>query len=86
MFKAVTTDTALLHGEVLWHSAVAWPNALYGQPFSRRTNRDGTIDSICKRCFRTVGTAQEQEALKALEESHVCDPWTLEVVNIIAPH
>jgi hypothetical protein len=55
-------------------------------PFAHRTNRDGTIDSICKKCFMTVGTAEEVEALKVLESSHVCDPWTMEVINILAPH
>jgi hypothetical protein len=55
-------------------------------PFAHRSNRDGTFDSICKKCFRTIGTAEEIEPLKGLEDSHICDPWTLEVVKIIASH
>ena len=55
-------------------------------PFAHRTNKDGTVDSICKKCFRTVGTAEEAAPLKVLEDAHVCDPWTLEVVRILTPH
>jgi len=55
-------------------------------PFAHRTNADGTIDSICKKCFLTVGTAEESEALKVLEAAHACDPWRMEVINILAPH
>jgi hypothetical protein len=52
-------------------------------PFAHRTNRDSTIDSICKTCFVTVGTALEAKALNALEDDHVCDPWRLEVLRIL---
>jgi hypothetical protein len=54
-------------------------------PFAHRTNPDDTIDSICKTCFVTVGTALEDEALKALEADHICDPWRLEVLRILVP-
>ena len=39
--------------------------------FPRRLNLDGTYDSICPSCYRTVahGTA---EALSVAEESHLC--------------
>ena len=42
-------------------------------PFAHRTNRDGTIDSICKTCFLTVGTAEEVDAFRGLESAHKCD-------------
>jgi hypothetical protein len=52
-------------------------------PFAHRTNRDGTIDSICKTCFVTVGTALEAPPLRDIEDRHTCDPWKLEVVRIV---
>ena len=52
-------------------------------PFAHRTNADGTIDSICKTCFVTVGTAQEAPALKIIEDSHTYEPWKLEVIKIV---
>lgn len=53
-------------------------------PFAHRVNRDGTIDSICKTCYMTVGTAEETLPLVKLEAAHVCDPWRLEVIAAIA--
>lgn len=53
-------------------------------PFAHRTNRDGTRDSICKKCFATVGTSESEEHLAELERDHVCDPWKLEVIGIVA--
>jgi hypothetical protein len=41
---------------------------------------------ICKRCFVTVGTAEEATHLTMLEDAHVCDKWRLEVIDILAPH
>lgn len=41
--------------------------------FAHRPNRDGTIDSICRRCYVTVATAVSEMALSAYEEKHVCD-------------
>jgi len=52
-------------------------------PFAHRTNPDGTIDSICKTCLVTAGTAEEPEALKAIEDAHVCEPWRLEVIEAL---
>ena len=52
-------------------------------PFAHRTNQDGTIDSICKTCFATVGTAAEADDLKVIEHEHICDPWKLEVIRVV---
>ena len=41
--------------------------------FARRVNRDGTIDSICLYCFRTVATSQDESTLLFHQEQHVCD-------------
>jgi hypothetical protein len=55
--------------------------------FTHRQNGDGTLDSICLHCFRTVGTAENIEGLGESEEHHVCDgdllPATL---NDSEPH
>jgi hypothetical protein len=40
--------------------------------YSYRNNQDGTVDSICRCCFRTVGTAHNEEALFASELTHRC--------------
>ena len=44
------------------------------QRFPHRANRDGTIDSICPRCFVTVGTSNWEPELERLESAHVCEP------------
>jgi hypothetical protein len=48
--------------------------------FARRLKKDG-LDSICPRCFITVGSAQNEDGLEPLEREHVCDPILLERVN-----
>ena len=53
-------------------------------PYAHRTNPDGTRDSICKKCFATIGTSKKDEVLKTLERDHICDPWKLEVVKIVS--
>jgi hypothetical protein len=42
------------------------------QQFPHRQNNDGTFDSICPVCFRTVGSAQAEEQLAELEVQHIC--------------
>jgi len=49
--------------------------------FAHRTNRDGTIDSICRECFVTVATALWESELDQPEHAHVCDPWVLQQYN-----
>ena len=58
------------------------PKACYhmysNDPFCHRSNKDGTIDSICTRCYLTVGTALNESELPEIEHSHTCDPeWLL---------
>jgi hypothetical protein len=38
-----------------------------------RANDDGTFDSICPCCFRTVGSAMEQSQLGEFERNHICE-------------
>jgi hypothetical protein len=40
--------------------------------FIYRHNRDGSIDSICVRCLRTVAKARETSKLELEEREHVC--------------
>ncbi len=51
-------------------------------PFAHRANPDGTTDSICKTCFATVGTYENPDYLKAIEDAHVCDEWRLKVIQV----
>jgi hypothetical protein len=37
-----------------------------------RENPDGSFDSICHLCWRTVGSSKREEDLAALEQQHVC--------------
>ena len=46
--------------------------------FVRRSNRNGTIDSICTRCYVTVATAFWEADLETAEPHHKCDLWRLE--------
>ena len=46
--------------------------------YSRRENPDGTMDSICRKCFVTVVTAWRETDLNRAEHSHTCDPNVLE--------
>jgi hypothetical protein len=40
--------------------------------FAHRNNDDGTWDSICLRCCRTVATAVRSSRLLVAENSHTC--------------
>jgi hypothetical protein len=41
--------------------------------FKHRHNQDGSFDSICPLCFRTIDTRLRQEELDQDESSHICD-------------
>jgi hypothetical protein len=41
--------------------------------FPHRVNRDGSFDSICKRCFQTIASCSNETALAAAEQEHRCD-------------
>ena len=42
------------------------------QIFPHRKNSDGTFDSICPDCFRTITTQQSESDLAKFESSHHC--------------
>jgi hypothetical protein len=45
--------------------------------FVHRFHDDGTVDSICRRCFVTVAIAQRESELLAPENLHMCKPDVL---------
>ena len=48
--------------------------------FGHRLNRDGSFDSICPRCYRTVANRDTERELARDELKHVCDDWHLDAV------
>ena len=48
--------------------------ALKNEGFAHRLNEDGTIDSICLSCFRTVVTTSDEVELPEHELKHKCEP------------
>ena len=42
--------------------------------FAHRSNSDGTVDTICIRCFQTVATVSDEAELAKIEQEHICDP------------
>ena len=45
--------------------------------FPHWQNRDGSVDSICTECFRTVATAAAEAELTAAENAHNCQGFNL---------
>lgn len=45
--------------------------------FPHRCKPDGTIDSICPRCYATIGTSTWEADLERMETAHLCDPVRL---------
>jgi hypothetical protein len=43
------------------------------EPFPHRRNPDGSFDSICPKCFRTVATRRDEADLAQAERDHVCE-------------
>jgi len=50
--------------------------------FPHRSNKDGTLDSICPRCFLTIGTSTWEAELEQMEARHVCSPERLRHIPI----
>jgi hypothetical protein len=42
--------------------------------FARRKNENSTIDSICTRCYQTIASGDNEDALEGAERGHSCDP------------
>jgi len=45
--------------------------------FARRSNLDGTMDTICTRCMATVATVYDERELLRFEQHHICDPFLI---------
>jgi len=54
----------------------AWTNQMKHK-FARRSNPDGTVDSICSRCFQTPASVSDETELPKLEQEHTCAPAIL---------
>jgi hypothetical protein len=50
------------------------PEPPSGPKFAHRPNRDGSFDSICARCFRTISNSWNEADLDQAERDHVCSP------------
>jgi hypothetical protein len=42
--------------------------------FAHRANNDGSIDSICLHCFRTIASNSHERSLATVESQYECDP------------
>ena len=54
--------------------------------FAHRDNPDGSRDSICLKCFRTVTNNQQtnsEKELEAMEAEHVCETHTFDVFKLV---
>jgi hypothetical protein len=49
--------------------------------FPHRMNKDGTIDSVCPRCFVTIGCSTWEADLDRMEAAHVCESSRLNSFN-----
>jgi hypothetical protein len=47
--------------------------------YVHRSNRDGTYDSICPMCFRTVISHVDRMTLAFAESAHKCEPGDLHI-------
>lgn len=54
--------------------------------FAHRFNADGSVDAICRSCFRTIATADGEAALSTSENQHICDPMDLLHFYLEATH
>jgi hypothetical protein len=45
--------------------------------FIHRPNNDGSFDSICLRCFRTIESDKNGRSLAMMESQHECEPKDL---------
>jgi hypothetical protein len=44
------------------------------EDYAHRRNADGTFDSICLFCFRTIASAEDESELAMNEKRHSCQP------------
>ena len=49
--------------------------------FAHRHNKNGSWDSICKTCFRTVATENHEGELTHPEERHICAGFSLSAAH-----
>lgn len=47
---------------------------IFREDFAHRVNNNGTVDSICLRCFGTVASLPKEMDLEQKEHAHTCWP------------
>jgi hypothetical protein len=52
------------------------------EKFPHRRNRDGTFDAICPRCYRTIATVNNEDALTETEHDHICEKPYLMAIDL----
>ena len=72
-----SSDSQSLRG---WRGILTMKDA-EGRKFYHRVNTDGTIDSICLRCFLTAAKAEIGSELREIEAAHQCDDKELFIVT-----
>ena len=53
---------------------------MFDKSFPHRHNADGSYDSICTACLRTVATAWQEAELSFRESTHVCNTAGLRLI------
>jgi hypothetical protein len=53
-------------------AATSFRPSPYSANFQHRSNKDGTCDSVCLRCYRTVAISERQAGLAHDENLHTC--------------
>jgi hypothetical protein len=54
--------------------------------FPHRRKPNGTFDSLCTRCFRTVANADTEAELRAAESAHDCKGFNMGEVMHLTEH
>lgn len=52
--------------------------------YAHRFNPNGSVDSICRRCFTTVATEFNEANLDDAEGKHICNPEDKLRSNVLA--
>lgn len=58
---------------------------IHAVEYKHRTNPDGSYDSICMQCYRTVGTTKNEDELREKESAHICAGWADFADNVHPP-
>jgi hypothetical protein len=57
---------------------------LFRKTFPHRHKTDGSYDSICTACMKTVATSQNEAELSSCESEHICSPANIRRIALHA--